>query len=213
MSPNAYDAKCASDEELVRRVQGGQLSAYNLLVVKYQHRIINVAQKFVSDYADASDIAQETFIKAYKALPNFRGESSFYTWLYRIATNVAKTYLENIQKQRSQVDIDAEDFESKDTNGVMTDATTPDRILESEELKRVILKALNELPPELKEAFTLREVEGLSYEEISDRVQVPIGTVRSRIFRARQYIESKMQQFHSWDFAISRSIGETHAKH
>ncbi len=197
MSPNAYDAKCASDEELVRRVQGGQLSAYNLLVVKYQHRIINVAQKFVSDYADASDIAQETFIKAYKALPNFRGESSFYTWLYRIATNVAKTYLENIQKQRSQVDIDAEDFESKDTNGVMTDATTPDRILESEELKRVILKALNELPPELKEAFTLREVEGLSYEEISDRVQVPIGTVRSRIFRARQYIESKMQQFHS----------------
>ncbi len=197
MSPNAYDAKSASDEELVRRVQGGQLSAYNLLVVKYQHRIISVAQKYVSDYADASDIAQETFIKAYKALPNFRGESSFYTWLYRIATNVAKTYLENIQKQRSQVDIDAEDFESKDTSGVMTDATTPDRILESEELKRVILKALNELPPELKEAFTLREVEGLSYEEISDKVQVPIGTVRSRIFRARQYIESKMQQFHS----------------
>lgn len=197
MSPNAYDANSASDEELVRRVQGGQLSAYNILVVKYQHRIINVAQKYVSDYADASDIAQETFIKAYKALPNFRGESSFYTWLYRIATNVAKTYLENIQKQRSQVDIDAEDFESKDTNGVMTDATTPDRILESEELKRVILKALNELPQELKEAFTLREVEGLSYEEISDRVKVPIGTVRSRIFRARQYIESKMQQFHS----------------
>lgn len=197
MSPNAYDANSASDEELVRRVQGGQLSAYNILVVKYQHRIINVAQKYVSDYADASDIAQETFIKAYKALPNFRGESSFYTWLYRIATNVAKTYLENIQKQRSQVDIDAEDFESKDTNGVMTDATTPDRILESEELKRVILKALNELPQELKEAFALREVEGLSYEEISDRVKVPIGTVRSRIFRARQYIESKMQQFHS----------------
>ena len=197
MSPNAYDANSASDEELVRRVQGGQLSAYNILVVKYQHRIINIAQKYVSDYADASDIAQETFIKAYKALPNFRGESSFYTWLYRIATNVAKTYLENIQKQRSQVDIDAEDFESKDTNGVMTDATTPDRILESEELKRVILKALNELPQELKEAFTLREVEGLSYEEISDKVQVPIGTVRSRIFRARQYIESKMQQFHS----------------
>ncbi len=197
MSPKAYDANSASDEELVRRVQGGQLSAYNILVVKYQHRIINVAQKYVSDYADASDIAQETFIKAYKALPNFRGESSFYTWLYRIATNVAKTYLENIQKQRSQVDIDAEDFESKDTNGVMTDATTPDRILESEELKRVILKALNELPQELKEAFALREVEGLSYEEISDRVKVPIGTVRSRIFRARQYIESKMQQFHS----------------
>ncbi len=197
MSPKAYDAKSASDEELVRRVQGGQLSAYNLLVVKYQHRIISIAQKYVSDYADASDIAQETFIKAYKALPNFRGESSFYTWLYRIATNVAKTYLENIQKQRSQVDIDAEDFESKDTSGVMTDATTPDRILESEELKRVILKALSELPPELKEAFTLREVEGLSYEEISDKVQVPIGTVRSRIFRARQYIESKMQQFHS----------------
>lgn len=197
MSPKAYDAKSASDEELVRRVQGGQLSAYNLLVVKYQHRIISIAQKYVSDYADASDIAQETFIKAYKALPNFRGESSFYTWLYRIATNVAKTYLENIQKQRSQVDIDAEDFESKDTSGVMTDATTPDRILESEELKRVILKALSELPPELKEAFTLREVEGLSYEEISDKVQIPIGTVRSRIFRARQYIESKMQQFHS----------------
>ena len=197
MSPNASDANSASDEELVRCVKNGQLSAYNLLVVRYQHRVIQIAQKFVNDYADASDIAQEAFIKAYKALPNFRGESSFYTWLFRITTNVAKSYLETIQRQRSHVDVDAEDFESKDTHGVLTDTTSPDRIIESEELRRVILKAVNELPQELREAFTLREVEGLSYDEISDAVKVPVGTVRSRIFRARQYIDSKMQQFRS----------------
>ncbi|MCI6796739.1 MAG: RNA polymerase sigma factor RpoE [Succinatimonas sp.] len=195
MNLNATDANSASDEELVRRVQGGQTSAYNLLVVRYQHKIIQVAQKFVSDYADASDIAQEAFIKAYKALPNFRGESSFYTWLYRIAVNVAKSYLEGLSRQKNQVDVDGEDFESKDTHGVLTDATTPDRIIESEELKKVILQAVSELPSELRTAFTLREVEGLSYDEIADAVKVPVGTVRSRIFRARQYIESKMQQF------------------
>ena len=189
MNLNATDANSASDEELVRRVQGGQTSAYNLLVVRYQHKIIQVAQKFVSDYADASDIAQEAFIKA------FRGESSFYTWLYRIAVNVAKSYLEGLSRQKNQVDVDGEDFESKDTHGVLTDATTPDRIIESEELKKVILQAVSELPSELRTAFTLREVEGLSYDEIADAVKVPVGTVRSRIFRARQYIESKMQQF------------------
>lgn len=197
MNPNAQNAHNASDEELVRRVQGGEQSAYNLLVIRYQHKIIQIAQKYVSDFADASDIAQETFIKAYRALPNFRGESSFYTWLYRICTNAAKTYLEGVQKQRNQVDVDAEDIESRDEHGALTDSATPDSIIESEELQQVILRAVSELPPELRSAFTLREVEGLSYEEIADAVKVPVGTVRSRIFRARQYVESKMEQFKS----------------
>ncbi|MDD6318150.1 MAG: sigma-70 family RNA polymerase sigma factor [Succinatimonas hippei] len=194
MSPKAQNADSTSDEELVRRVQKGDIGAYNLLVVRYQYRVIKIAQKFVSDYADASDIAQEAFIKAYRALPNFRGESSFYTWLYRIVTNAAKNFLETNSKQRSQVDVDDEVLNASSPEA-LTDRQTPDSIIESEELKKVILKAVSELPNELKEAFMLREIEGLSYEDISEREDVPIGTVRSRIFRARQYIETKMDQF------------------
>ena len=194
MSPNAPDAGSSSDEELVRQVQAGNISAYNLLVVRYQHRVVKIAQKYVSDFADASDIAQEAFIKAYKALPNFRGESSFYTWLYRIATNAAKNFLDSSSRQRSQVDVDDEVLNASSPEA-LTDRQTPDSIIESEELKKVILKAVGELPKELREAFMLRELEGLSYDEISEKAGVPIGTVRSRIFRARQYIESKMEQF------------------
>lgn len=194
MSPKAPDAGSSSDEELVRQVQAGNISAYNLLVVRYQHRVVKIAQKYVSDFADASDIAQEAFIKAYKALPNFRGESSFYTWLYRIATNAAKNFLDSSSRQRSQVDVDDEVLNASSPEA-LTDRQTPDSIIESEELKKVILKAVGELPKELREAFMLRELEGLSYDEISEKAGVPIGTVRSRIFRARQYIESKMEQF------------------
>lgn len=194
MSPKAPDAGSSSDEELVRQVQAGNISAYNLLVVRYQHRVVKIAQKYVSDFADASDIAQEAFIKAYKALPNFRGESSFYTWLYRIVTNAAKNFLENSSRQRSQVDVDDEVLNASSPEA-LTDRQTPDSIIESEELKKVILKAVGELPKELREAFMLRELEGLSYDEIAEKAGVPIGTVRSRIFRARQYIESKMEQF------------------
>ncbi|MDD7022406.1 MAG: sigma-70 family RNA polymerase sigma factor [Aeromonadales bacterium] len=194
MSPKAPDAGSSSDEELVRQVQAGNISAYNLLVVRYQHRVVKIAQKYVSDFADASDIAQEAFIKAYKALPNFRGESSFYTWLYRIVTNAAKNFLDSSSRQRSQVDVDDEVLNASSPEA-LTDRQTPDSIIESEELKKVILKAVGELPKELREAFMLRELEGLSYDEISEKAGVPIGTVRSRIFRARQYIESKMEQF------------------
>jgi RNA polymerase sigma-70 factor (ECF subfamily) len=194
MSPKAPDTGSTSDEALVKQVQAGNVSAYNLLVVKYQHRVVKIAQKYVSDFADASDIAQEAFIKAYKALPNFRGESSFYTWLYRIVTNAAKNFLESSSRQRSQVDVDDEVLNASSPEA-LTDRQTPDSIIESEELKKVILKAVGELPNELREAFMLREVEGLSYDAIAERANVPIGTVRSRIFRARQYIESKMEQF------------------
>lgn len=194
MSLKAPDAGSSSDEELVRQVQAGNISAYNLLVVRYQHRVVKIAQKYVSDFADASDIAQEAFIKAYKALPNFRGESSFYTWLYRIVTNAAKNFLDSSSRQRSQVDVDDEVLNASSPEA-LTDRQTPDSIIESEELKKVILKAVGELPKELREAFMLRELEGLSYDEISEKAGVPIGTVRSRIFRARQYIESKMEQF------------------
>ena len=131
MSPKAQNADSTSDEELVRRVQKGDISAYNLLVVRYQYRVVKIAQKFVSDYADASDIAQEAFIKAYRALPNFRGESSFYTWLYRIVTNAAKNFLETNSKQRSQIDVDDEVLNASSPEA-LTDRQTPDSIIGSE---------------------------------------------------------------------------------
>ncbi len=137
-------------------------------------------------------IAQEAFIKAYRAIGSFRGECSFYTWIYRITVNTAKSFLESNSKHRYAVDVDAPEFESQDTQGVLTSNESPDRLIESDELKRVIFKALNELPSDLKQAIMLREIEGKSYDEIAEIMKTPIGTVRSRIFRARQFIEEQM---------------------
>jgi len=185
----------SNDEALVKRVQQGDVAAYNILVIKYQHKVAQIISKFVGNSADVSDVAQEAFIKAYKAINSFRGESSFYTWLYRIVVNAAKTYLESNSRHKNQVDVDSEEFASIDAQGVLTSRDTPDRILESQELQQVILNAMNELPEELRSAITLREVEGMSYEDMSDLLQIPIGTVRSRIFRARAFIEEKMSKF------------------
>lgn len=182
----------SSDDQIVRRVQGGDRNAYNLLVLRYQHKVIQIALKFVNNQADANDIAQEAFIKAYRAIGNFRGESGFYTWLYRIVTNTARTYLESTSKHRHNVDVDAEDINSQDHQGALTSPDSPDRIIESQELQKTIMQALAQLPQELRQAITLREVEGRAYDEIAKLTSVPVGTVRSRIFRARQFIEEKM---------------------
>ncbi len=184
----------SSDAEIVKRVQQGDVQAYNILVLRYQHKVCEIANKFVNNPADAGDVAQEAFIKAYRALGSFRGESSFYTWLYRITVNTAKTFLEGSSKHRYALDVDAPEFESQDTQGVLTSQDTPDRLLESAELEQVIFDALQQLPEELRQAITLREIEGMSYEDIALVMKTPIGTVRSRIFRARQFIEERMAQ-------------------
>ena len=187
--------KASSDEAIVKRVQQGDVSAYNILVIKYQHKVAQIISKFVGNSADVSDVAQEAFIKAYKAINNFRGESSFYTWLYRIVVNAAKTYLESNSKRKNHIDVDSEEFQSIDSQGVLTSRESPDKIIESQELQQVILSAMKELPEELRQAIMLREVEGMSYEDMAGLLQIPFGTVRSRIFRARQFIEEKMSKF------------------
>ncbi|MDM8119760.1 sigma-70 family RNA polymerase sigma factor [Succinatimonas hippei] len=192
MENQMFNDKAQNDALIVEQVQKGNSQAYNLLVIKYQHKIRDVALKFTNNQADASDIAQEAFIKAYRAIGSFRGECSFYTWIYRITVNTAKSFLESNSKHRYAVDVDAPEFESQDTQGVLTSNESPDRLIESDELKRVIFKALNELPCDLKQAIMLREIEGKSYDEIAEIMKTPIGTVRSRIFRARQFIEEQM---------------------
>ena len=185
-----------SDNDIVKRVQQGDKEAYNILVLRYQHKVCDIAFKYVNNYVDANDVAQEAFIRAYRAIHNFRGESAFFTWLYRIVINTAKSFLEQNQKHRYSVDIDAPDFDSQqDVRGLLVTHESPDSLIGSEELQQVIMQAMNELPPDLKRAIVLREVDGLSYEDIAAVMDSPIGTVRSRIFRARQFIEDKMVQF------------------
>ena len=181
-----------SDELLVKKVQEGDTNAYNVLVIKYQYKVAQIISKFVANNADINDIAQDAFIKAYKAINSFRGESSFYTWLYRIVVNAAKTFLESNSKHKNSIDVDSPEFQSIDEQGILASKDTPDRIIESQELHEVILKAKNDLPKELRVAITLREIEGMSYDDMAIALKVPVGTVRSRIFRAREFIESRM---------------------
>lgn len=195
MSSVNENLQALSDEAIVKRVQEGDVNAYNILVIKYQHRVAQIISKFLNSSDDVSDVAQEAFIKAYKAINSFRGESSFYTWLYRIVVNATKSYIESNSKHKHSVDVDSEEFQSIDEQGVLASKDTPDRIIESQELQQVIVNAMNALPEELRRAITLREVEGMSYDDISLVEKVPVGTVRSRIFRARQFIEEKMNKF------------------
>lgn len=194
MALNQENLSKSSDDALVLMVQEGNKQAYNILVIRYQHKIFDIALKFVNNYQDASDIAQEAFVKAYKSLANFRADSSFYTWLYRITVNCAKSFLESSQKHKYSLDVDAPEFEAQDSQGVLTSHDSPDKLIESEELRKVIFRAFNELPEDQKQAITLREIEGMSYEDIAQVMKIPIGTVRSRIFRARQYIEEQMSK-------------------
>lgn len=181
------------DLELVKRVQGGDKTAFDVLVRKYQHRIGAVIGRFVHDYAESQDIAQETFIRAYRALNNFRGDAQFYTWLYRIAVNTAKNHLVSMKRRPPTSDVDADDAEHYEGAYRMHDSDTPEHELLREEIARTVSEVVAALPEELRQAITLREMEGLSYEEISETMDCPIGTVRSRIFRAREAIDLRLR--------------------
>lgn len=176
------------DEELVRRAQDGQPRAFDLLVMRHQSKVVQLVSRFVGE-GDAPDVAQEAFIKAYRALPKFKGDSAFYTWLYRIAINTAKNQLVSRKRRPQAQDIDAQDAELYGHTEQMSDIDTPEAQLLTGEIQQAVIDAIDELPPDLKQAITLRELEGLSYEEIAEAMDCPIGTVRSRIFRARAVVD------------------------
>ena len=180
------------DKVLVLRVQQGDKSAYDLLVIKYQHRIIQLVNRYVKDPSEAQDVAQEAFIKAYRALGNFRGDSAFYTWLYRIAINTAKNYLVSRSRRYSDYQIDIQDAEQVENAPQLKAMETPEYLLLNDEIVTVITAAIEKLPEEMKIAIMLREFEGMSYEEIAQTMECPVGTVRSRIFRAREAIDEKL---------------------
>lgn len=182
-----------TDAELVKRVQRGDKRAFDLLVSKYQNKIFSIISRFVSDQAEVYDVAQETFIKAYRALPNFRGDSQFYTWVYRIAINTAKNYLTAKGRRPPASDIDSQEAENFNVGIALHENASPEKILMRDQLHQVIFDTINSLPEELKRAITLREVEDLSYEEIAKEMNCPVGTVRSRIFRAREAIDEKIK--------------------
>ncbi len=189
----APDIENDVDQQLVERVQRGDKRAFDLLVIKYQHKIFAVISRFVRDHAEVQDVAQDAFVKAYRALPNFRGDSAFYTWMYRIAINTAKNYLVARNRRPPASDLEVEDAEFYAGNDAMHEMNTPERNLLRDELQGVIDQAFRDLPEDLRTAVTLREIEGLSYEEIAEVMGCPIGTVRSRIFRAREAIDKKIQ--------------------
>lgn len=181
------------DAELVKRVQAGDSAAFDILVQKYQHKVVNLVGRFVSDHAECQDITQDAFVKAYRAIGNFRGESQFYTWLYRIAANTAKNYLASRARKSPAYSVDVEDAEHYEGESGLKEYTTPENLLLTAEIKQTVFKAIEALPDDLKSAITLREIEGLSYEEIAEVMDCPIGTVRSRIFRARDVIDKELR--------------------
>lgn len=180
-----------SDVQLVARAQAGDNVAFELLVRKYQHKIVQVAARYVS-MADAPDVAQEAFIKAYRALSGFQGNSAFYTWLYRIAINTAKNHLVARSRRPASQDVDIADAEAYGYTDRFSDRDTPDALLESEEIRGAVIAAIRNLPEDLRTAIMLRELDGMSYEEIAQSMDCPVGTVRSRIFRARAAVEEKL---------------------
>ena len=183
----------ASDAALVQRVKQGDRSAFDLLVAKYQHKILNLIMRYVKDSSEAMDVAQETFIKAYRAVPSFRGDSAFYTWLYRIAINTAKNHLVAARRRPISLDIDPGDAEGFEPFAVLRDGDTPERLALTDEIGEAINCAVEDLPEELRTAILLRELEGMSYEEIAQAMDCPVGTVRSRIFRAREAIDKRIR--------------------
>ena len=184
--------KAPTDEQLVERVKRGDKRAFDVLILKYQHKIIGLVGRYLRDQDEVQDVTQESFIKAYRALPNFRGDSAFYTWLYRIAINTAKNQLVSRSRRPPDRDIDVDDGEFQDNSAVLRYNESPEDVLATGQMESVIYGAIGDLPEELKVAVTLREFEGLSYEEIAEVMECPVGTVRSRIFRAREAIEKKI---------------------
>ncbi|MFZ5503009.1 MAG: RNA polymerase sigma factor RpoE [Pseudomonadota bacterium] len=182
------------DQQLVERVQRGDKQAFNLLVSKYQRRLGRLISRFVRDPAEAEDVTQDAFIKAYRALPSFRGDSAFYTWLYRIGINTAKNYLLSLKRRPpSSTPFDAEEAEAFEDAGLLREVSTPENELMSKQVVDAVHATLQQLPEDLRSALTLREIDGLSYEEIAVVMDCPIGTVRSRIFRAREAVAENLR--------------------
>ena len=182
-----------SDRELVERVQRGERKAFDLLVLKYQHRIAKLIARYVHDPTEVLDVAQEAFIKAYRAIPRFRGDSAFYTWMYRIAINTAKNHLAAQARRPRDSGVDVTDAEQFDSATDLRDTATPEGLVLTEEIQQTVVAAIEALPEDLKVAISLRELEGLSYEDIAQVMECPIGTVRSRIFRAREAISARLE--------------------
>ena len=182
-----------ADSDLVARVQKGDKGAFDVLVGKYQFKIIKLISRYVHEPNEALDVAQEAFLKAYRAIPGFRGDSAFYTWLYRIAINTAKNHLVAQGRRPPTTDVDSQDAEQFTGESLLKDYATPERLLLKDEIESTVYRAIEDLPEDLRTAITLRELEGLSYEEIAQAMGCPIGTVRSRIFRAREAIDNKLR--------------------
>ena len=193
------------DQELVRRVQRGDSTAFDALVRKYQHRIIGLIGRYIPDWSECQDVAQETFLRAYRALDNFRGDAQFYTWLHRIAVNTAKNYVVAQKRRPPTDDIDAGDAEQFDTGIRLRNNDTPEHELLRQEIERAVMRVVEALPEELRSAISLREMDGLSYDEIASRMGCPIGTVRSRIFRAREAIDAELKPLLDNDDTRERS--------
>lgn len=197
-----------SDLSLVRRVQRGDKGAFDALVLKYQHKLVKLVMRYVRNPAEAEDIAQEAFIKAYRALPQFRGDSAFYTWLYRIAINTAKNAV--VARERSPIDYDLDrnnSDESYDMQGRMKDSETPEGLVLTDEIRTTVNASIEALPEDLRTAIILRELEGLSYEEIAAAMDCPVGTVRSRIFRAREAIDRRLREVFEGGLGRAEEIG------
>src|SRR5438445_3824572 len=193
-----------SDQALVERVQKGDKRAFDLLIRKYQHKIVSVISRYVSDWSECQDVAQKAFIRAYRAIGNFRGDAQFYTWIYKIAINTAKNHLVSQGRRPPKDDIAVDDAMLLDGGAWLKDRATPEHELLRQEIEQTVFDTVEQLPEELKTAITLREVDGLSYEEIAERMNCPIGTVRSRIFRARDAIDAKLRPL------LSESQGYDH---
>ena len=181
------------DQQLIERIQRGDKNAFNLLVRKYQHKVVSLVSRYVNNPGDIPDVAQEAFIKAYRAIPDFRGESAFYTWLYRIAVNTAKNYIVAQGRRPPDMDVDSQDAETYEGAESLHEVANPENLMLSDEIRAELAATLAGLPEDLRTAITLREIEGLSYEEIAEVMECPVGTVRSRIFRAREAIDKRIQ--------------------
>ncbi|HKZ74925.1 MAG TPA: RNA polymerase sigma factor RpoE [Steroidobacteraceae bacterium] len=197
-----------SDLSLVRRVQRGDKGAFDALVLKYQHKVVKLVMRYVRNPVDAEDVAQEAFIKAYRALPQFRGDSAFYTWLYRIAINTAKNALVSRDRSPVEFDLDLQNpDESYDMHARLKDSATPEALALADEIRAIVDSAIEALPEDLRTAIVLRELEGLSYEEIATAMECPVGTVRSRIFRAREAIDRRLREVFEGGLGRAEELG------
>ncbi len=205
MAEKTLSRELELDQELVRRVQRGDSTAFDALVRKYQHRIVGLIGRYISDWSECQDVAQDTFIRAYRAMPNFRGDAQFYTWLHRIAVNTAKNHLVAQNRRPPTDDIEVGDAEHFDTAIRLRDTDTPERELMRQQVEQTVMRVVEGLPEDLRVAISLREVDGLSYDEIAQRMGCPIGTVRSRIFRARDAIDAELSPLLDHDDRRERS--------